>query len=497
MKPRRSKSGLTEAYPARATDVELVAQALATPWGYARAKLAMSLHPKQTAVLKDLFPEGSRVAFRCGNKVGKTSKVAVAAILHHCEVLGGLVVSSAGVKRQVEHQLWPALTGYQHLYPGWTFKGLSIRNPAGRERYLGFTAANEGNFQGFHEIDGPLLIVLDESAAIKDEIILAAEERCDPTRLLLMGSPLDPMGVFYQVCTALAGYYKQHKLAQLECLKEDGYWLDREVIERRIAKWGAEHPLVLSNVFADFALKVEGALLSLREWDAALEDGPNDNGSWKASNKRHAFLDFAAGRAENVLAVAQGNRAWIEAGWREKNTMAAVGEFVSRLNKLRREIGLQPEEVEGDADGMGIVFCHALAEAGWPVGEFHGGAAPRFTSGDYYNLIAEVWTEGTESIRKREWILDADDELKGQLVSRKTKRNSKGLMMLESKEDMTARGVPSPDRADALLGAIAPAPLRKSRSLVAGDENWAQQFAEQAAAGNMAGPSEPEGSYFG
>lgn len=495
MSPKRSKSAWT-------SDAELVAKALATPWGYARAKLGMSLHPKQEAVLKDLFPENSRVAFRCGNEVGKTSKVAVAAILHHCEVLGGLVVSTAGVRRQVEHQLWPALTAYQHLYPGWSFKGLSIKNPAGRERYLGFTAANDGTFQGFHNLDGPLMIIFDESAAIRDQLILSGEERCNPTRLLLMGSPLDPMGVFYQACTSLAGFYKQHRLGQMDCLQEDGYWLRREAIERRIEKWGEEHPIVLSSVFADFALKVEGALLSLREWDAALEDGPADKEAWKHSHKRHAFLDFAAGRAENVLAVAKGNRVWIEAAWREKNTMAAVGEFVSRLNKLRREIGLQPEEVEGDADGMGIVFCHALAEAGWPIGEFHGGAQPRFSpgrtsdQGDYYNLIAEVWTEGTESIRRREWLLPDDDELKGQLVSRKTKRNSKGLMMLESKEEMTERGIPSPDRADAVLGAMAPAPLRKSKSLVAGSEEWAQELADQVNEG--ARPlSEPEGSYFG
>ena len=147
---------------------ELTAQALARPWTYARAKLGKILHPKQVAVLKDLYQPGSRVVMRCGNEVGKTSSVAASAILHHCDILKGLVVSTAGVRRQVAHQLWPNLTLYQHLYPGWTFSGTSIKDAGGRERYLGFTAANQGTFQGFHDLDGPLMIIIDEAAAVAD-----------------------------------------------------------------------------------------------------------------------------------------------------------------------------------------------------------------------------------------------------------------------------------------------------------------------------------------
>lgn len=454
----------------KAEDKELVAQALAKPWSYARVKLGKTLHPKHEAVLRDLYEPGSRVVARCGNEVGKTSSIAVAAILHHCDVLKGLVVSTAGVRRQVEHQLWPNLTLYQHLYPGWKFSGLSIKDDKGRERYLGFTAANQGTFQGFHNLDGPLMIIIDEAAAVSDEIIQAAEERCNPARFLLMGSPLDPQGVFYRASADLSKFYRQHKLPQGEFTRENGWWLDSATIQRKIDKWGAEHPVVLSNIFAEFALQVENALLSLREWDACLESPPQP-----AGHERHVFLDFAAGRAENVIAVRVGNKVWIESAWREKNTMAAVGEFIVRLNKLRSQTGLKPEEVEGDADGMGIVFCHALAEGGWPIQHFHGANKPLCNS-EYKNRISEVWTEGTIAIRKREWILPRDEDLKAQLVTRKGARDSKGLLMLERKEDMAARGVESPDRADAVLGAMAPLPL--VRSLNASDaelnRNWLQ-----------------------
>jgi hypothetical protein len=240
-------------------DRELVARSCATPWNYAKAKLGMNLTPKQAAVLKDWFVPGSRVACRCGNEVGKTSRLAVASILHHAEQLKGMVVSTAGVARQVKTQLIPNLQTVRTPLPGLEVSGgFASSTPRAELRYLGFTAANEGTFQGFHNLDGPLGIILDESAIIKDKLIIAAEERCNPTRFLMMGSPLDPTGQFYKNCTSQAKYYKQHKITQFDCP-----WISKEVIERRIEKYGPEHPIVLSSIYADFCLKVEGALLSL------------------------------------------------------------------------------------------------------------------------------------------------------------------------------------------------------------------------------------------
>lgn len=138
----------------------------------------------------------------------------------------------------------------------------------------------------------------------------------------------------------------------------------------------------------------------------------------------------------------------------------------------------------------------ALAEAGWPVQKFHGGANPRYSSGEYANQIAEVWTEGTSAIRRREWLLPNDEDLKGQLISRKTARNSKGLMTLESKEEMRKRGISSPDRADAVLGAMAPCPAVKSYAVMGGDADMSWEFLESLERG-QGHLNAPEGAHFG
>jgi len=126
---------------------------------------------------------------------------------------------------------------------------------------------------------------------------------------------------------------------------------------------------------------------------------------------------------------------------------------------------------------MGIVFCQALAEAGWPIQHFHGGPGKSVPM-EYATRSAEVWTEGTIAIRKKEWILPRNDDVKAQLISRKSGRDSKGRLTVESKEDMAKRGIESPDEADGLLGAMAPLPLGKSHN-IAGTQEFAESWLEQ------------------
>jgi hypothetical protein len=70
------------------------------------------------------------------------------------------------------------------------------------------------------------------------------------------------------------------------------------------------------------------------------------------------------------------------------------------------------------------------------------------------NLGAERWSVVRELIEYRKIVLSADEKLVAQLTSRRKLYDSKGREKLESKGDMWARGLESPDRADALIGAV-------------------------------------------
>jgi hypothetical protein len=112
-----------------------------------------------------------------------------------------------------------------------------------------------------------------------------------------------------------------------------------------------------------------------------------------------------------------------------------------------------------------------------------------------------VWNEGACGIRKKEWIIgkpgadnrEMNEELKGQIINRKIIRDIKGRLKLESKEDLAKRGVESPDEADALLGAMGPLPMTKSRNIVGGgmhSDEWQEQAADgHGSAGLLPGAS--------
>jgi hypothetical protein len=58
-----------------------------------------------------------------------------------------------------------------------------------------------------------------------------------------------------------------------------------------------------------------------------------------------------------------------------------------------------------------------------------------------------------ELVEHRKIVLAADEKLVAQLTSRRKLYDSKGREKLESKAEMRARGLESPDRADAVIGA--------------------------------------------
>lgn len=463
-----------------------MADEISRPSSYARVRLGFNLHPKQAAVLDALFRKRkTREAFFCGNEVGKTSRVAVAAILYALEVCGARVQMTSGSDRQLKEQLVPNLKRQAYRFPDWEFLDRSIKIH-GINQFLAYAARDEGTFQGFHEeSDGrdPIeqLILVDESAAVRDDILGAAEDRCNPTWLLFMGSPLDPVGKFYRMSRELSAFYGIHRLTKIDCLRSRGGWLDDDDVARMIAKncglpmhlaqeicRTGDHmglvkdPLTLSAVFAEFSTFVENALLTLTEFEKCADNPPAERGT-----DRHGFMDFAGGRAKNVFAVRKGNRVWIEKKWVEPNEMTACGEFIQLLRKLAREIGLKPEEVDGDGDGLGGPMVRRIQEMGYPINDFHGGMPARFDD-QYGNAWSEAWGGTAARVKECSIILPRDEELRGQLLGRKVMRNSKGKFVLESKEQMRMRNVPSPDEADAVCCAVMPAMQLTARPVMGG-----------------------------
>src|SRR5260370_18019988 len=94
-----------------------------------------------------------------------------------------------------------------------------------------------------------------------------------------------------------------------------------------------------------------------------------------------------------------------------------------------------------------------MEEERFGLERFNNGS-PAKRSDIYANLSAEWWSTVGQMIERRQIIIPNDEKLIAQLTSRRKLCDSKGREKLESKADLRARGVESPDRADALIGTI-------------------------------------------
>jgi len=116
-------------------------------------------------------------------------------------------------------------------------------------------------------------------------------------------------------------------------------------------------------------------------------------------------------------------------------------------------------EIRVDGVGVGGGVVDQLLELGHDVLDMQAGASA-VDSEHYLNARAEWYWALRERFEDGDIDIDPDDdELAADLGSIRYKYTARGQVQIESKDDMKKRGLPSPDRADAvMLTAAAPPP---------------------------------------
>lgn len=456
--PRERRVPLSELSPEQR-------EAFVTPGGFGRLFLKIPFTPKQEEIANAFAPNRARVSAVCCNEAGKTTKIITAVVLWHCMMFprrgeNGGVTATSGSWAQIVNQLMPSLQSHSARFPKWEF-GATVIKRDGVPNFMAYSTRQAGLAEGFHgSPETPLLMLFDECKSVADGIIRAGEDRCRPQRMGLLSSPGFSVGKFYNSHTLEAPYWTRFKVTVDDCP-----WIDREEMKRVITRAGGgdydrglNDPFIRSAYWAEFMPFVEDSLIALSDIEECLADPPG----WKG-RERHGFCDFAAGGDENVYALRVGNRVMIRDAWRDRNTMSAAGRFVANFQRDKEEFGLRAEEIEGDADGLGRPFVDRIREVGWNILDFHANS-PAMDPQRFRNRSAEVWFNGCDQIKERRVQMPDDAELKGQLVDRQARYVSDGRRAIESKEDLFKRQarddrpLRSPDRADAVLGALAPLP---------------------------------------
>jgi phage terminase large subunit len=153
------------------------------------------------------------------------------------------------------------------------------------------------------------------------------------------------------------------------------------------------------------------------------------------------------GNDETVIAVRRGRDARAEPWlfFRGLDTMEVAARVAMEIDRLG------PDAVFVDVGGVGAGVVDRLRQLGRDIIAVDSGRSSDGTaSAKTANKRAEMWTRMRDWLHQGAVAIPDDPRLEAQLTSVQYKHDANNAILLEKKEDIRKRGLPSPDRADAL-----------------------------------------------
>ena len=171
-------------------------------------------------------------------------------------------------------------------------------------------------------------------------------------------------------------------------------------------------------------------------------------------------MDVAGpGESETVLCVRRGPRIVLLRAWAKDDSR---GEVLAALGPFKSEL----KGVNVDTVGIGQFFAQHLRDQHLPVKDVNVGQAARDKE-KFANLKAELYWKLRLRAESGSLAGLTDDRAIAQLAAIRYSHNSRGQVVIESKDEARKRGVKSPDRAEAIMLAFG-----EGRTLAFGLLEW-------------------------
>ncbi len=469
-----------------ASQMEHVQNVFKDPVMFASQILGASLWEGEVEILRSIR-DHRRTAIKAAHGVGKTFTLAHAVLWWLVRYPDGIVLTTAPTFRQVETQLWSELhlAAARAKFPFPEINATKLRFRGEDNFALGLSTDRPENFQGYH--GRHLLIIADEAPGLQSGIwdAVAGTMAGGKVHVVMAGNPILPAGAFYDAFTRerelwncitidafdspnLAGISLE-ELLQMD--PREGGPLDqnpvphlvtrRFVYDQRRTWWHGDEsssPNWMSRVRGQFPDQAQNALIKLPWLERALERS-RANPVQDDDPSLVAGVDVGGGEAETVVylcASKPGQHKIIKMGaWRGIDTRGEVVNFLapyrSRLRTVRvddigigRNFGLHLKDERFPWEPVNVSLpCQSQVDLGQddPNRRFANRKAQR------YQVLADAFEhDQIEGL--------TDDQTIAQLGDIQYEIDSHGRMKIEPKEKARARGVRSPDRAEALMLAL-------------------------------------------
>ena len=312
-------------------------------------------------------------------------------------------------------------------------------------------------FQGIHR--RYVLAILDEACGIPAQLWTAVEAVTTNTdcRILAIGNPDDPNTQFGKNAQPGAGW-NTIRIAMADSPNFTGELVADELrhlmpspewAEDAARRWGKDSPVYRSKVEGEFPDQSEDTLIP-SGWIARAQERDINPPPGAA---RWVGVDVARYGTDKTVLVewihgAAGGRARVVRSQNYGATTETTGLVLADL------LAHPGSEAHVDGVGVGGGVVDQLADLEAPVSDMQAGGAAA-NPAKFVNARAEWFWELRGLFERGEIDLDPhDDDLAAQLGQLRFRYDGRARIGIESEDDKKAWGVPSPNRADALMLAI-------------------------------------------
>jgi phage terminase large subunit len=453
----------------------------ATPNRFIKGFLRTDLWLKQREIVHSVFTH-PRTSVKACHASGKTHVAAAIALAFLTRFTEAVVVSTAPTWPQVEKLLWGEIHKLikQSLYP--FPKPLTTEIKLGPRRYAYGVSTNvekgdEGvKVQGIHAAN--VLIIVDEAPGVDPKILDALEAALSAgnAHILEIGNPTVPSGPFADTFgrhrklwntftisafdtpnlagLTLADLYRMEKENPDE-LKNNvvPYLITRQWVLDTAKKFGENGMYYVSRVEGEFPEQSEDSLFSIRALENARDFKPgyltaDTLMTAPAGALLQGGLDVAGpGEADTVLVLRDGPNVVFKKAFHKPDPR---GDVAAELLPFKEKLS----NINVDTAGIGWYMYLHLNDLGIPCTPCNVGEREGVDLEKYINKKSQYYWGLGERVREGD-IGGLDDEQIQQMSTIRYEHTSRGQVQIESKEDMVARGVPSPDEAEAVMLAFA------------------------------------------
>lgn len=412
--------------------------------------------PWQAELMEQVAQGTRKISVRSGHGTGK-STVASWTILwyfltkHPCKI-----VLTAPTSSQLFDALFSEVKSWVKKLPDALQNLLEVTSdrivliPAPQDKFISVRTSRAEvpeAMAGIHSAN--VLLVVDEASGIPEQVFeaaagsMSAESACT----IMLGNPVRTSGTFYESHHRLKSeWYTMH----VSCV--DSPRVSKEFVKEMAIRYGEDSSAFNVRVLGEFPKTDDETIISL----ALVEDAQVRDVQMSEFTPKIWGLDVARfGTDHSVLAERQGTIVNFIESWKGKDLMQLTGLVHAKYNELIPS--QQPVEILVDSIGLGSGVVDRLKELGLPVRGINVAESPSMRS-QYVNLRAELWFRMKEWLEARDCKLPKDEQLFSELVAPRYSFTSVGKLKVESKQEMKKRGLPSPDRADAVILTLASEP---------------------------------------